>query len=601
MSFQAPISIADAISRIQERTLLLPAIQREFVWEPEKVEWFFDSLLQGYPIGSFLFWEVRDAKTKGEYRFYEVLRQFRQRYQTHNPEVNTNGHKDFYAVLDGQQRLTSLYIGLAGTYAYKQPRVWWENNEKALPTRKLYLNVKEPPSNDNEQESGRLFEFRFLTTDEHNGEAKKWFLAGRLLQVSGAYQFNQLLKEEGYLDDEFASSALARLHAAIHTERLLNYYLVQKADMELALNIFVRVNSGGEPLSLSDMLMSTAIANWAVKDARKEITGLVDEVGAKGFFISKDLVLKACLYLYSADIRYKVSNFSAAQVKPFEDNWEQIADSIRSVFLLVRDFGFNEKTLTSKNALLPIVYWVHHKKLQQTIVTSVAAKSERDKIRGWLHAMLLKGIFGGSADTVLAAIRKVFFDGEFGKAYIASDILEFPSDAIGAVLQAQGKDPNITDDFLDSLLYTQYEDKEAFSILALLAPNLDYQNGDFHKDHLHPISIFRRKKLLAAGILESDLDYYLDTNHCNSILNLRHLDSNENKSKQDTPLRIWAVAEAKRQKTTVQKFCMDRDLPDQEEDLDLGNFKDFISKRRAVLRERLRTVLQSSAVKAAKA
>jgi uncharacterized protein with ParB-like and HNH nuclease domain len=55
MSFQTPISVSDAIYRIQSRTLLLPAIQREFVWEPGKVEWLFDSLLQGYPIGSFLF------------------------------------------------------------------------------------------------------------------------------------------------------------------------------------------------------------------------------------------------------------------------------------------------------------------------------------------------------------------------------------------------------------------------------------------------------------------------------------------------------------------------------------------------------------------
>jgi hypothetical protein len=65
------------------------------------------------------------------------------------------------------------------------------------------------------------------------------------------------------------------------------------------------------------MLMSTAIAHWKVKDAKKEIFGLVDQVRAKGFFIDKDFILKACLYLYSGDIRYKISNFSQAQVKRF--------------------------------------------------------------------------------------------------------------------------------------------------------------------------------------------------------------------------------------------------------------------------------------------
>lgn len=601
MSFQTPISIADAISRIRERTLLLPAIQREFVWPPEKVEWLFDSLLQGYPIGSFLFWEVRDAKTKSDYRFYEVLREYRQRYKTHNPEVDTKGQKDFYAVLDGQQRLTSIFIGLTGTYAYKMPRVWWENNEKALPTRKLYLNLKGSPANDNEQESGRQFEFRFLTDAECHDDPGKWLLVGRILQTPSAFQLNKLLKDEGYLDDEFASSALSTLHAVIHTERLLNYYLVQQADMERALNLFVRVNSGGEPLSLSDMLMSTAIANWTIKDAKKEITDLVDEVGAKGFFISKDLLLKACLYLYSGDIRYKVSNFSAAQVKPFEENWEQIEASIRSVFSLVRDFGFNEKTLTSKNALLPIVYWVHHRKLQKTIGTSVALKDERDRIRKWLHAMLLKGVFGAAADTVLASIRKVFLKGDFADPYVSPSLTEFPADAIGAALQTQGKDPNITDEFLDSLLYTQYEEKEAFSILALLSPNLDYRNGDFHKDHLHPKAAFKRKRLVEAGIGEADLDFYSDPKHWNSILNLRHLDANENQSKQDTSLDNWAASEAKRQKTPLEKFCCDRDLPQKQEDLEFSNFRHFVAERRRVLRERLKEALKSAPAKAATA
>lgn len=118
MGFQVPITITDAIRRIRERRLLLPAIQREFVWSHPKVEWLFDSLLQEYPIGSFLFWEVRDSKSKTDYKYYEFLRDYRERYRTENPEFNTAGHIDFDAVLDGQQRLTSLYIGLCGTYAY---------------------------------------------------------------------------------------------------------------------------------------------------------------------------------------------------------------------------------------------------------------------------------------------------------------------------------------------------------------------------------------------------------------------------------------------------------------------------------------------------
>jgi uncharacterized protein with ParB-like and HNH nuclease domain len=109
MTFQTPITISNAIKQIRDRRLLLPAIQRQFVWSHDKVEWLFDSLLQEYPIGSFLFWEVRDASAKRDYKYYEFLREYRERYHTENPEFNTEGHADFNAVLDGQQRLTGLH------------------------------------------------------------------------------------------------------------------------------------------------------------------------------------------------------------------------------------------------------------------------------------------------------------------------------------------------------------------------------------------------------------------------------------------------------------------------------------------------------------
>lgn len=75
------------------------------------------------------------------------------------------------------------------------------------------------------------------------------------------------------------------------------------------------------------------------------------------------------------------------------------------------------------------------------------------------------------------------------------------------------------------------------------------------------------------------------------MLNLRHLDSNENKSKQDKPLAKWVEAEAKRQKTTLAKFCVDRDLPPNQVLLEFANFREFIQARRTLLQIRLRQAL----------
>ncbi len=538
MSFQAPISISDVLSRVDDRRLLLPAIQREFVWESEKIEWLFNSLLQGYPIGSFLFWQVRDADKK-DYPYYELIRTYRERYATFVKDAfNTAGHLDFDAVLDGQQRLTSLYIGIKGTYAYKMPRVWWEDTEKVLPTRKLYLNIVRPAVGNDDDEPGRVYEFKFLTKDEFEKDQESWFRVGRILEVKGAYELHQLIASEGLQQNQFAFEALSKLHTVVHIDRVINYYLVASADADRALNVFLRVNSGGEPLSLSDMLMSTAIAHWNVRDARKEIFGLVDQVRARGFFIDKDFILKACLYLYSGDIRYKISNFSASHVNQFERHWDEIQAAILSVFELVRGFGFDDVSLTSNNALLPIVYWVHHKELAGRIGSQIALRDDRETI------VLLKQIFGTHADTILAAIRRAFFEGSFGPHYIKATHHKFPAGEIGQVLSQHGKDQQVTNEFIEALLETQYEDKQAFSILALLAPNLDYKNGDFHKDHLHPKDGFKKRQLVAAKIPEADMEFYSDATNWNSILNLRHLDANENRSKQTTPLSDWVCGEA---------------------------------------------------------
>jgi uncharacterized protein with ParB-like and HNH nuclease domain len=552
MSFQTPITIADALGRISNRKLLLPAIQREFVWKAWQIEWLFDSLMQGYPFGSFLFWEIREDSAKNDYKYYEFITKYREYYATHNPSFNSTNHSDFDAVLDGQQRLTAIYIGLLGSYAFKLPRVRWADSEYAIPTRKLYLNILHRANDVVEEESGRKYEFRFLTDEDCRTEPDKWFLVGDILKVAKMSDFNRMIKDKGYSSD-FAMDSLSELHSVVHQKQLINYYLVKDADLERALNVFVRVNAGGEKLSMSDMLMSTAIANWTEKNAREEIFGLVEKIKGKGFYIDKDLVLKTCLYLYSSDIRYKVSNFSAAQVKLFEQHWDDIAQSILVTFLLVRDFGFEDASLTSKNALLPIIYWVHHNKLTNEIATKTSCRADRIVIRRWLHSMLLKGIFGGSADTILSAIRRVFTTvatskaEKFGKPYVRSALTSFPAQEIATVLKSQGKDPDISAEFIDSLLCTQYEEKRAFSVLALLAPNLDYKNGDFHKDHLHPASSFKTKRALKAlGVSDKDLDFYQDPNNWNSILNLAHLDAPENMSKQNKPLKDWMTGEVKR-------------------------------------------------------
>jgi len=109
VAFQVPITVKEAINNIHSKKYLLPAIQREVVWEAEQIERLFDSLMRDYPIGSFLFWMVRRKQTT-KYQFYEFVRDNHERDNPHNAKANVNGQDDVIGILDGQQRLTALYV-----------------------------------------------------------------------------------------------------------------------------------------------------------------------------------------------------------------------------------------------------------------------------------------------------------------------------------------------------------------------------------------------------------------------------------------------------------------------------------------------------------
>jgi len=586
MSFQTPITIAEAIDNIEANRYLLPAIQREFVWPSDKIEWLFDSLMRGYPISSFLFWNV-EAGPGPTYKFYRFLRKFRQVYQVHNEEASVDGLGNFTAVLDGQQRLTSLWIGLKGSYAFKEKRLHWSDDERCLPTRQLYLNIKQKLNPDDEEDC-REFEFSFFKesetskTDIHDAE---WFRVGKILDLRNIAAFNAYVTEMKL--GSISIEILARLQEVIFSDRVINYFLEKEQDLNKALNIFIRINSGGQPLNFSDLIMSIAVSNWQAKDARKEIHALVDSVRGIGFSISKDLIFKAYLYLCSRDIRFKATNFSADNAHNFEKDWEKIRDAILAAFELVRDFGYNEFTLTSKNVVIPVIYYLYHRGIYGDFGTSVKYRSDRETIQKWLHVMLLKRVLGaGGADGILSQIRRAFTDDVLSGEPIKPTIQSFPAIDISDQLR---RDMSVGEEFIQDLLGTQKDDRYAFCILALLNPQLDYRNNDFHLDHLHPISGFTKKAITSLKLNPEEEEIFLSPEWNNSIVNLQMLDSNENMSKQDKSLEEWVTLETKKKERMV---FLDRCIIPHKSSLQLRDFATFAKERDALLAKKLSELLK---------
>ena len=100
------LTIANLIRGVEKRQYLLPTIQRGFVWESKKIETLFDSLLRGFPISSFLFWEVPD-EDEDKFKFYDFVRDYNF-YGTDPRSFAEFGKAPHMAVLDGQQRITSF-------------------------------------------------------------------------------------------------------------------------------------------------------------------------------------------------------------------------------------------------------------------------------------------------------------------------------------------------------------------------------------------------------------------------------------------------------------------------------------------------------------
>jgi len=586
MAYQTALTIAEVVNDIHRKKYLLPAIQREFVWDTNQIERLFDSLMRDYPISSFLFWSVEKEKVN-DFEFYEFLRQYHERKQVHNPKASVSGEEGVTAVLDGQQRLTSIYIALKGTYAYKIPRKRWDNDQ-AYPERKLHLNILSPSTNE-----GREFDFEFLTADEanENNETTFWFPVPNILDLKELEDISNFLIENGIFSEypkeiaSFANKALSKLYKVIHIDPSISYFLEKSQQLDKVLNIFIRINSGGTILSYSDLLLSIATAQWEEKDAREEITKFVDEINnvRSGFKFNKDFVLKSCLILSDfSDIAFKVDNFNKSNMLIIESYWEKIAKAIRLAVELVASFGYSRETLMSNNAIIPIAYYLFKKESTDSFISADSAKEDRKTIKKWLVLSLTKRAFSGQPDNVLRPIRKL----------IADNInTGYPTDKIIENFKGTNKTLLFTDEDIDSLLAYQYGKSYTFSVLSLIYPSLDFRNV-FHEDHIFPKSFFTRNKLLKAGVEDILVDEFLQ--RFNRIGNLQLLEALPNIEKSDRPFDVWL--DETYDDTQIDSYLDKHFMP---KDVSRGflNFVDFFNKREALLKDQLKSILNVEELK----
>lgn len=586
MSFQTPITVKEAVENIRAKKYLLPSIQRELVWNPHQIERLFDSLMRNYPVGSFLFWHV-DKSRVGEFTFYEFIRKYHERDSKHNTKVEFLDGNDITAILDGQQRLTSLYIGLLGSYSQKDRLKWW-NNDSAFPERYLHLNLLKRFTD--EEELDLEYDFSFLTDKEAQDSREKdpqnyfWFKVSEILTFKEHYELSEylikhelnLLSSETY---QFANKTLFKLYSVIHNDLIINYFLERHGELDKVLNIFVRINSGGTPLSYSDLLLSIASASWKNRDAREEITGFVDEISkdGEGFNFNKDFVLKTCLVLCDfPNIAFKVDNFNKANMQTIEQNWSEITKSLHLTVNLIESLGYKRDTLISNNALIPIAYYLRMKGNPTNFVESRHYQEDREKIHKWLISSLLKRAFSGQPDGVIRPIRQI----------ISKNHDSFPLQEV--IAEFRGKDKSIifSEDDIEGLFNNYYGSAYTFSTLAVLYPTLDFKNR-FHIDHIHPKSLFTRKKLLKRGLSDDKVEEFIE--NVDYLANLQLLEGMPNIEKSNKEFKDW-LAEKYPNPQARKEYMEKNYIPDV--DLSLENFDDFFEERTKLMTAKFKELLK---------
>ncbi len=579
-------TIKKALEKIASNEYVLPAIQREFVWNPDQICRLFDSVMQGYPFGDFLFWCIEPERS-ADYRYYGFVREYHQRDDPHCPDLGPFCDRRIIAVLDGQQRLTAFNIGLRGSMAVKRPYKWWSSPD-AFPRKVLALDVLAEVKRD---EEGNRYSFKFVEegkTGRQDGHL--WFKVSDIMKMMDASDILDWLSDHELEKQEQknASRILGRLQKFIHVERTIAYYKETNQDIEHVLSIFIRRNSGGITLSYSDLLLSIATSQWRELDARKEVHQLVDDLNrigsGSGLALTKDFVLKAGLMLTDiASVGFQVRNFTQSNMAVLEKNWQRIRESLISTVQLVTGFGFDANSIRATSALLPIAYHLYQIGTPRDFDTAKKYEDDRKAIRGWLTRTILKasGIWGSGLDALLTALREALREAG-GHGYPVAELRH--------AMAQRGKSLEFNNEEIEDLADMELNDRRIFALLALLFPFVDCRHHKFHIDHVFPKSRFTRKRLQSAGIDDSQFDFNDLADRANRIGNLQLLEGATNNQKCETLPAEWLQKQYP-DPAERQHYCdlyVLVDIP-----ADMSGFLDFYTTRRDLLWQRIVELVNS--------
>jgi uncharacterized protein with ParB-like and HNH nuclease domain len=528
-------TIAECIKKVND-SLFLPDIQRPYVWDEDDIYLLYDSICRDYPINTVLFWFLEKATLDKE-KYIKRIKFITQRFEENTPETGPLTRDNYFLAIDGQQRLTSLFLTLKGTYKIKE--------KKKFISADLFFNFL---SGIEENEKEMMFEFQFFsqtqpdvwieTIRDKKGVTpdfnKNWIRIKYITTLDKLHEVQSKLKDKikkeiGYDITDSQNNQIFKLWSKLNYDKLITYYEEKTQDYDKVLDIFIRTNSGGQKLSYSDLLFSYIKLHW--NEARDKFNDLLKELNDGGKYkFSHDVILKTILFFHAKDqegLKYRTVNFTPAIIKSTETDWDErivkafklTKDLLSSRFLLTHD-----KLITSYNALIPITYFIYKYDVKgigeeaNKITTPLQAT-----IREWLITSMLTGVFGGQSDGILYKAKKALEE--------SSRADYFPKDEL--FVKFNESKPALTLKITEDLISgVSYNSTESFLVLSLL-----YK----HSIHFAPLTsdnkpqqdhIISQSELKKAKVSKEKI---------NTIYNLRFVSASDNRMKSDESFNDWST------------------------------------------------------------
>ena len=458
--------IAEVIGNINN-SYLLPAIQREFVWSTKDIVDLFDSLLRDYPIGALLQWNLsaEDAKSQPKYKFVTDYVE----ESSYPPSLTSPTHRNppfesddplpspVKLVLDGQQRLTALNIGLKGSF-YERKHGRPRDKTNSWVRKRLYLNLFSDPTTV-DSELGNKFEFSFRAKHSKN-ERAYWYPVYNILSLPDnddlydereriTTEIGQIM-DEAEIGDERNSLILnaqrnfEELHRAIHKDEKLHFFTEDENDITRVRDVFIRINQGGVTPNRSEILLSLMTSTWQQDDppinARDKVHSLVDELnalidGGNAPFNTKH-VQKSLLSINRSEIQYRFDNYTLELLRDLKQIWmdERFGRTMDQLANLLNSFYPTVNYILSPALYTPIAYYLYHYDNPSFDHTSIEGRNRRRKIIYYICSARLNGFTRQSSNQIADLVRDVI-DNQTGEEFPLKEISDEVQSSVASSLK----------------------------------------------------------------------------------------------------------------------------------------------------------------------